>query len=82
MRGVRSHNHGFAIDETTLPVELIAAHRSLFDQSLQGIMHIGRLAFGFQGHPESSPGPHDIQNIFDKFIHNMAVHCAAVMRAL
>ena len=71
---ITSQNHGFAIDEHSLPAELIATHRSLFDQSLQGIMHRDNLAFGFQGHPEASPGPHDIQTIFEQFIHNMSFH--------
>ena len=78
---ITSQNHGFAIDEVSLPAELIATHRSLFDQSLQGIMHRDSLAFGFQGHPEASPGPHDIQSIFEQFIHNMSVHRAAQSRA-
>ena len=78
---ITSQNHGFAIDEVSLPAELIATHRSLFDQSLQGIMHCDSLAFGFQGHPEASPGPHDIQSIFEQFIHNMSMHRAAQSRA-
>lgn len=69
---ITSQNHGFAIDEASLPAELIATHRSLFDHSLQGIMHRDSLAFGFQGHPEASPGPHDIQSIFGRFILNMS----------
>ena len=74
---ITSQNHGFAIDEKSLPETLRATHRSLFDQSLQGIMHCEKLAFGFQGHPEASPGPHDIQIIFEQFIHNMNLHRAA-----
>lgn len=73
---ITSQNHGFAIDEHSLPPLLRATHRSLFDQSLQGIMHCEKLAFGFQGHPEASPGPHDIQIIFEQFIHNMSIHRA------
>ncbi len=65
---ITSQNHGFSIDEATLPAHLIVTHRSLFDQSLQGIIHDEKPAFGFQGHPESSPGPHDIEVIFNKFI--------------
>lgn len=68
---ITSQNHGFAIDETSLPDELIVTHRSLFDQSLQGIIHRDKLAFGFQGHPEASPGPHDIELIFKQFINMM-----------
>lgn len=78
---ITSQNHGFAIDEASLPAELIATHRSLFDKSLQGIIHRDSLAFGFQGHPEASPGPHDIQNIFEQFIHNMSLHRAAQIRS-
>jgi carbamoyl-phosphate synthase small subunit len=65
---ITSQNHGFAIDETTLPVSLQTTHRSLFDGSLQGIRHIDKPAFGFQGHPEASPGPHDIVSLFDQFV--------------
>jgi carbamoyl-phosphate synthase small subunit len=65
---ITSQNHGFAVDETTLPDTLKATHRSLFDDSLQGIERIDCPAFSFQGHPEASPGPHDIAPIFDKFI--------------
>jgi carbamoyl-phosphate synthase small subunit len=65
---ISSQNHGFAIDEATLPDGVRATHRSLFDGSLQGIECIDRPAFGFQGHPEASPGPHDVAPLFDKFI--------------
>ncbi|MFC3908533.1 glutamine-hydrolyzing carbamoyl-phosphate synthase small subunit [Legionella dresdenensis] len=65
---ITSQNHGFAIDEKTLPDCLEVTHRSLFDQSLQGIKHRFKPALGFQGHPEASPGPHDIEVIFDQFI--------------
>ncbi len=65
---ITSQNHGFAIDEASLPDYLEVTHRSLFDQSLQGIRHKNKLALGFQGHPESSPGPHDIDILFDEFI--------------
>ena len=68
---ITSQNHGFAIDESSLPDYLQVTHRSLFDQSLQGIMHLNSPAFGFQGHPESSPGPHDIEVLFNKFIEMM-----------
>lgn len=71
---ITSQNHGFAIEESSLPETLIATHRSLFDKSLQGIMHRDNLAFGFQGHPEASPGPHDIKIIFEQFIHNMSLY--------
>ena len=65
---ITSQNHGFAIDESSLPGCLIATHRSLFDHSLQGIKHISKPAIGFQGHPEASPGPKDSEGIFDDFI--------------
>jgi len=65
---ITSQNHGFAIDETGLPDCLEVTHRSLFDNSLQGIRHREKPAFGFQGHPEASPGPHDIEAIFKEFI--------------
>ena len=68
---ITSQNHGFAIDETSLPHCLEATHRSLFDQSLQGIKHREKPAFGFQGHPEASPGPHDLEDIFLEFIELM-----------
>lgn len=68
---ITSQNHGFAIDEASLPDCFLVTHRSLFDQSLQGIKHRDKPAFGFQGHPEASPGPHDISGIFDVFIHLM-----------
>ena len=65
---ITSQNHGFAVDEESLPDDLKATHRSLFDGSLQGIRHLVKPAFGFQGHPEASPGPHDIQVLFDHFV--------------
>ena len=65
---ITSQNHGFAVDEETLPPHIEATHRSLFDSSLQGITFSDRPAFGFQGHPEASPGPHDIRSLFDDFI--------------
>ena len=65
---ITSQNHGFAVDEESLPENVRATHRSLFDNSLQGIELTDAPAFGFQGHPEASPGPHDIAGIFDRFI--------------
>ena len=64
---ITSQNHGFAIDEASLPAHLTATHRSLFDGTLQGVARTDREAFGFQGHPEASPGPHDIRGLFDRF---------------
>ena len=65
---ITSQNHGFAVDEKTLPANLKATHRSLFDGSLQGVARTDKPAFAFQGHPEASPGPHDITSLFDRFI--------------
>ena len=68
---ITSQNHGFAVDEGTLPNTLRATHKSLFDQSLQGIERTDRPAFSFQGHPEASPGPRDVAPLFDRFIAEM-----------
>ncbi|QEQ97970.1 glutamine-hydrolyzing carbamoyl-phosphate synthase small subunit [Neptunomonas concharum] len=68
---ITSQNHGFAVDEETLPNTLRATHKSLFDQSLQGIERTDRPAFSFQGHPEASPGPRDVAPLFDRFIAEM-----------
>ncbi len=68
---ITSQNHGFAVDETSLPANLIATHRSLFDGSLQGIHRSDKPAFSFQGHPEASPGPHEASVLFDHFIELM-----------
>jgi carbamoyl-phosphate synthase small subunit len=65
---ITSQNHGFAVDERTLPANLRATHISLFDNTLQGLERIDKPAFCFQGHPEASPGPHDIGYLFDRFI--------------
>jgi carbamoyl-phosphate synthase small subunit len=68
---ITSQNHGFAVDDGTLPANLAATHRSLFDGSLQGIARTDRSAYSFQGHPEASPGPHDVAPLFDRFIDMM-----------
>ncbi|MCU7930539.1 MAG: glutamine-hydrolyzing carbamoyl-phosphate synthase small subunit [Candidatus Thiodiazotropha sp. (ex Codakia rugifera)] len=65
---ISSQNHGFAVDEASLPDHLTAIHRSLFDGTLQGIHRTDKPAFSFQGHPEASPGPHDVAPVFDHFI--------------
>jgi len=65
---ITSQNHGFAIDEATLPANVRVTHRSLFDQTIQGIERTDAPAFSFQGHPEASPGPHDVAPLFDRFI--------------
>ncbi len=69
---ITSQNHGFAVDDESLPANLEATHKSLFDGSLQGIERSDKPAFGFQGHPEASPGPHDVAPLFDHFIELMA----------
>ena len=68
---ITSQNHGFAVDEKTLPANLRATHISLFDGTLQGLARTDKPAFCFQGHPEASPGPHDISYLFDRFIRMM-----------
>jgi len=73
---ISSQNHGFAVDEASLPAHLLPTHRSLFDGSLQGIARADRPAFSFQGHPEASPGPHDVKPLFDRFMGLMAAHTA------
>ena len=71
---ITSQNHGFAVDGDTLPANLKPTHVSLFDKSLQGIERIDCPAFGFQGHPEASPGPQDIVYLFEKFTAMMQLH--------
>jgi carbamoyl-phosphate synthase small subunit len=71
---ITSQNHGFAVDEDSLPDCLRATHRSLFDGSLQGIERSDRPAFSFQGHPEASPGPHDVAPLFDRFFELIAAY--------
>ncbi len=73
---ITSQNHGFAVDETTLPDCLEATHKSLFDGTLQGIRRTDKPAFSFQGHPEASPGPHDVAPLFDEFIRLMEARTA------
>ena len=77
---ISSQNHGFAVDESTLPANVRVTHRSLFDGSNQGIALTDAPAFSFQGHPEASPGPHDVAMLFDRFIdlmqHNTAARAA------
>ena len=65
---ITSQNHGFAVDPESLPSTLRATHVSLFDGTLQGLAHVSKPAFCFQGHPEASPGPHDIGYLFDRFV--------------
>ncbi|MGB0964563.1 MAG: glutamine-hydrolyzing carbamoyl-phosphate synthase small subunit [Litorivicinus sp.] len=68
---ITSQNHGFAVDDSALPENLTVTHRSLFDNTVQGVRRTDVRAFGFQGHPEASPGPHDIIALFDQFIADM-----------
>ena len=68
---ITSQNHGFAVDESTLPANVRATHRSLFDGTLQGIELTDRPAYSFQGHPEASPGPHEMAYLFDRFVKMM-----------
>lgn len=69
---ITSQNHGFQLDEASLPAHVCVTHRSLFDGTVQGISVRDRPAFGFQGHPEASPGPHDATGLFDQFVAAMA----------
>lgn len=71
---ITSQNHGFAVDANSLPPNCRITHVSLFDGSLQGFMRIDKPAFCFQGHPEASPGPHDIASLFDRFVAMMEKH--------
>ena len=75
---ITSQNHGFAVDADTLGDDLAITHVSLFDGSLQGIRRVDVPAFGFQGHPEASPGPHDVQGLFDQFAELIATHRSTV----
>jgi carbamoyl-phosphate synthase small subunit len=68
---ITSQNHGFMVDEKTLPANVKATHRSLFDGSLQGIRYVDKPAYSFQGHPEASPGPHEMAVLFDDFVKMM-----------
>jgi len=68
---ITSQNHGFTVDENLLPDTLEITHRSLFDNTIQGLKHRSKPAFGFQGHPEAGPGPNDARSLFDNFIRSM-----------
>jgi carbamoyl-phosphate synthase small subunit len=78
---ISSQNHGFAVDEATLPDTLRATHRSLFDGSLQGVARTDRPAFSFQGHPEAGPGPHDLRLLFEHFMYLMVKRIQSNSRA-
>jgi carbamoyl-phosphate synthase small subunit len=73
---ITSQNHGFCVDDESLPATMRVTHRSLFDGSLQGVCRTDKPAFGFQGHPEASPGPHDAAPLFDRFIELMEAYIA------
>jgi carbamoyl-phosphate synthase small subunit len=79
---ITSQNHGFAVDESTLPDNVEPTHRSLFDGTLQGIAFTDRPAFGFQGHPEASPGPHDLMPLFERFIQYMDAQKKSGLKAM
>ena len=79
---ITSQNHGFSVDESSLPKNVVATHRSLFDGTLQGIALKDGPAFGFQGHPEASPGPHDLLPLFEQFIQQMASHKKSGLRTM
>ncbi|TDB57164.1 glutamine-hydrolyzing carbamoyl-phosphate synthase small subunit [Photorhabdus khanii] len=72
---ITAQNHGFAVDEKSLPANLRVTHKSLFDGTLQGIHRTDKPAFSFQGHPEASPGPHETSSLFDHFIELIKQHC-------
>ena len=78
---ITSQNHGFAVDEASLPDNLKATHRSVFDGSLQGVARTDRPAFSFQGHPEASPGPHDAAALFERFVFLMARRLRELVKA-
>ena len=77
---ITSQNHGFAVDEASLPSNLRVTHRSLFDGTVQGIARTDRPAFSFQGHPEASPGPHDVSPLFDRFVELMEKNSTGLTR--
>jgi carbamoyl-phosphate synthase small subunit len=79
---ITSQNHGFAVDEDSLPDNVEATHRSLFDGTLQGIAFKDRPAFSFQGHPEASPGPHDLMPLFERFIQHMDAQKRSGLKAM
>jgi len=78
---ITSQNHGFAVDESTLPANVRPTHRSLFDGSLQGLAYKDKPVFSFQGHPEASPGPHDLKPLFERFNHLMLRRLQSQLRA-
>jgi len=79
---ITSQNHGFSVDEESLPEGVAATHRSLFDGTLQGIELKNKAAYGFQGHPEASPGPHDVLPLFERFILEMEAGKRSSMKSI
>jgi len=79
---ITSQNHGFAVDESTLPANVVPTYRSLFDGTLQGLAWTDRAVFSFQGHPEASPGPHDLHGLFEGFIQAMVQRLQSRLREL
>ena len=79
---ITSQNHSFSVDESTLPKNVTATHRSLFDETLQGIAINDKPAFSFQGHPEASPGPHDLMPLFERFIRQMDEQKKSALKAV
>ena len=79
---ITSQNHGFAVAGDSLPDNIEPTHPSLFDGTLQGIAFRDRPAFSFQGHPEASPGPHDLLPLFERFIDSMDAHKKSGLRAM
>jgi len=79
---ITSQNHGFAVDENSLPDNVEPTHRSLFDATLQGLAFKDKPAFGFQGHPEASPGPHDLLPLLERFIYDMDEKKRSLSRSL
>ena len=79
---ITSQNHGFAVDEESLPDHVEPTHRSLFDGTLQGIALREAPAFSFQGHPEASPGPHDLLPLFERFIRDMDQQKRSTIRSV
>ena len=78
---ITSQNHGFAVDAASLPRNVRVTHVSLFDGTLQGIARTDKPAFSFQGHPEASPGPHDVGYLFDRFTQMMERHAVKAVSA-
>ena len=79
---ITSQNHGFTVDEESLPDNVEVTHRSLFDGTLQGIALKDQPVFSFQGHPEASPGPHDLLPLFERFLHDMEAQKRSIKKTV